>query len=288
MRLRVIVTAGIVLLGAGACAQKKPGTNAGAAAAAAEPTPPVVHFTAKDFAFEGPDTIQSGMTTIVLHNDGPSLHHLMLVRLDSGKTVADLKTAFADLKPGLDMPPAWAVPSGGVNPPMPGSDTQATLMIKPGNYAIVCVVDVPDHVPHVDKGMIKSLTVVPSTTPSAPAPKSDMTLTLVDFAFAPSTPFTAGHHVVKVVNKGTQPHEFELVKLAPGKTMADLAKWGQMYKGPLPGTSLGGAAPMAPGDVEYVPLDLTPGNYAALCFVVDPKTHMPHLAEGMALPFTIS
>jgi len=287
MRVQMIAVAGVLLLGAGACTGKKPEAS-GAAATAAVPTPPVVHFTAKDFMFQGPDTIQSGMTTIVLHNDGPSLHHLMLVRLDSGKTVADLKTAFADLKPGLDMPPAWAVPSGGVNPPMPGSDTQATLMIKPGNYAVVCVVDVPDHVLHVDKGMIKSLTVVPSTTPSAPAPKSDMTLALVDFAFAPSTPFTAGHHVVKVVNNGKQPHEFELIKLGPGKTMDDLAKWGQTFQGPIPGTSLGGAAPMAPGDVEYVSLDLTPGNYAALCFVVDPASDMPHLAKGMVLPFTIS
>lgn len=287
--MRVIALAGIVLLGVGGCARKEPASQtAGAASMATVATAPEVHFTAKDFAFQGPDTIQSGMTTVVLHNDGPSLHHLMLVRLDSGKTVADLKAAFAALKPGMDMPPSWAVPSGGVNPPMPGAETRATFMIRPGNYAVVCVVDVPDHVLHADKGMITGLTVVPSERPSAPAPTSDMTVTMVDFAFAPSTPFTAGHHVVKVVNDGKQPHEFEVIKLGPGKTMDDLGRWGQTYKGPLPGTSLGGAAPMAPGDVEYIPLDLTPGDYAILCFVVDPASHMPHLAKGMVLPFTIS
>ncbi|HKK08557.1 MAG TPA: hypothetical protein VKA44_06710, partial [Gemmatimonadota bacterium] len=242
---------------------------------------------AKDFAFEGPDTIASGMTTLVLHNDGPSLHHLMLVRLDSGKTVADLAAAFAALK-GADMPPAWAVPSGGANPPMPGSDTRVTLDVEPGTYAVVCVVDVPDHVLHVDKGMIKGLTVVPSARPSAPAPESDMTITEEDFAFVPSGPFTAGHHVIKVLNNGVQPHEVEVVRLAPGKTMEDLGKWGQTYEGPLPGTSLGGSAPMMPGQVEYVPLDFTAGDYAILCFVVDPASHMPHLAEGMVLTFTIS
>ncbi|MCG6958154.1 MAG: hypothetical protein LJF04_19365 [Gemmatimonadetes bacterium] len=288
--MRVMAIAGVLLLGLGGCAKSEPGAKAGGAAAtaAAPATPPVVHFTARDFAFQGPDTISSGMTTIVLHNDGPSLHHLMLVRLDSSKTVEDLKAAYKALAPGLDMPPAWAVPSGGVNPPMPGSDTQATLMIEPGNYAVVCVVDVPDHVLHVDKGMIKGLTVVPSATPSAPAPTSDMTVTEVDFAFAPSGAFTAGHHVIKVVNNGTQPHEMEVIKLAPGKTMDDLGKWGQTFKGPLPGTSLGGASPMSPGQVEYVPFDFTAGNYAILCFVVDPASHMPHLAKGMVLPFTIS
>jgi hypothetical protein len=147
---------------------------------------------------------------------------------------------------------------------------------------------VPDHVLHVDKGMIKGLTVVPSTTPSAPAPESDMTVTEVDFAFAPSGPFTAGHHVIKVVNNGSQPHEMEVIQLAPGKTMDDLGKWGQTFQGPLPGTSLGGAAPMSPGQAEYVPFDFTAGNYAILCFVVDPASHMPHLAKGMVLPFTIS
>jgi hypothetical protein len=93
--------------------------------------------------------------------------------------------------------------------------------------------------------------------------------------------------VVKVVNNGAQSHEMEVVQLAPGKTMDDLAKWGQTYAGPLPGTSLGGVAPMSPGQVEYVPLDLTAGNHALLCFVVDPAKHMPHIAEGMVLPFTI-
>jgi hypothetical protein len=287
--MRVMAMAGVLLLGLGGCAKTDSGAKAGGAAAtaAATPTPPEVHFTAKDFAFEGPDTIASGMTTVVLHNDGPSLHHLLLMRLDSGKTVEDLKAFASTMKP-TDMPPAWAVPSGGVNPPMPGADARATLMIEPGNYAVVCIVDVPDHVPHMMKGMIKGLTVAPSTTPSAPAPTSDITVTEVDFAFAPSAPFTAGHHVVKVVNNGTQPHEMVVIQLAPGKTMDDLAKWGQTYAGPPPGSTLGGAAPMMPGQVEYIPLDLTAGNYALLCFVVDPASHMPHLAKGMALPFTIS
>jgi len=278
--------AGILVLGLVACAKNDADSTTGGVAAAA-PAPQVVHFTARDFAFEGPTTIPSGMTTVVLHNDGPELHHLMLLRLEDGKTVDDLRAAVANMQP-TDMPPAWAVISGGVNPPMPGADTQATLMIEPGTYAVTCVVDVPDHVPHMMKGMISGLTVTPSTGPAAPAPASDVTVTAVDFAFAFSTPLTAGHHVIKFQNDGQQPHELELVKLAPGKTLDDLAKWGQTFEGPLPGTSLGGAAPMSPGQVAYIPLDLTPGDYVALCFVLDPAKHMPHLAEGMVTSFTIS
>ena len=131
--------AGMLVLGLVACAKNDAESAAGGVAAAAS-APQVVHFTARDFAFEGPATIPSGMTTIVLHNDGPELHHLMLMRLEDGKTVDDLRAAVAEMKP-TDMPPAWAVISGGVNPPMPGADTQATLMIDPGTYAVTCIVD---------------------------------------------------------------------------------------------------------------------------------------------------
>lgn len=276
----------IVLLGLCVTAwSDESGSTKGGATAAA---PPEVHFTARDFAFEGPATISSGWTTIVLHNDGPNLHHLMLTRLTGGKTLDDLKAAVAAMQPGELLPPAWAVPAGGVNPPDPGAVTRATLNIKPGIYAVVCIVDIPDHIPHMMKGMISALTVTPSTGPAAAEPTADLTIDLLDFAFAPQAPLTAGKHIVKVVNMGTQPHELEVIKLAEGKTMDDLAHWGQTFDGPLPGSSLGGAAPMAPGEVQYVPLDLTPGNYAILCFVPDPtKNNMPHLAEGMALPFTI-
>jgi hypothetical protein len=285
--MRPMTLVGVMLISCAACSGPKSAPEAGGSTAMTAKTPPEVHFTAKDFAFEGPDTISAGMTTLSLHNDGPSLHNLLLLRLEDGKTLQDLETAVSTMKP-TDMPPAWAVPSGGVNPPDPGADTRATLDIKPGNYAVTCVVDVPDHVPHIMKGMIKGLTVVPATGPSAPAPTADLTVTAVDFAFAFSAPPTAGHHVIKFVNDGKQPHELVIIRLAPGKTMDDLAKWGQTYQGALPGSSLGGAAPMMPGVVEYIPVDLTPGNYAALCFVMDPTSHMPHLAEGMVSPFTIS
>jgi hypothetical protein len=35
-------------------------------------------------------------------------------------------------------------------------------------------------------------------------------------------------------------------------------------------------------------VDLAPGDYVALCFLPDAGDGAPHLAHGMALPFTIS
>ncbi len=42
------------------------------------------------------------------------------------------------------------------------------------------------------------------------------------------------------------------------------------------------------GKSALVAVDLTPGNYVALCFIPDPKTRKPHFMLGMATPFTVS
>ena len=66
-------------------------TQAGAADA-----PRVVTVMAHDFSYTGvPDTIPAGVTAFSLQNNGTTLHHLLIVRLDSGKTVADLTKALA-------------------------------------------------------------------------------------------------------------------------------------------------------------------------------------------------
>src|ERR1041385_8247921 len=49
--------------------------KAGEQAAAAEPAAPrVVHVVANDFAFEAPDTVAGGLTTIHMMNHGKELH----------------------------------------------------------------------------------------------------------------------------------------------------------------------------------------------------------------------
>jgi hypothetical protein len=281
----------MVLLAAGACAPQDSGDVGGVAtstaAAAAVEAPPAVQFTARDFSFEGPDTIPAGLTTLVLDNEGPTYHHVQLVRLAEGHTAADLQAAFAAMRPG-DPYPAWATDAGGVNTPDPGAQARATLMIEAGEYAVICFVDTPDHVPHIAKGMMKGLTVTPASAPSAAEPVADLTLTLVDYAFSFSAPPTAGQHVIRIENAGPQPHEVLFVRLDEGKTVEDFMAWGQTFEGPAPGRALGGAPAMALGQTQYVPLELTPGNYLAVCFVPDSGDRMPHIAHGMVLPFTVS
>jgi hypothetical protein len=262
-----------------ACAR---GETPPADSAAVTTEPAVVTITARDFSFTMPDTIQSGVTKVVLVNEGPNLHHAQLVRLDDGKTFADVEAA---LKAG-GPPPAWVHDMGGPGAPPTGGSASATTNLQPGNYAVICFVDLPDRMPHYAKGMAKGFVVVQGTS-TAVEPTPTITMTIADYSFATDTTLTAGPHVVKVVNNGPQVHEVVVFKLDSAKTVDDFIKFGETYQGAPPGQTMGGIVGVRPGDTHYFDLNLTPGNYLLLCFVPDSKDGKPHIVHGMMQPFTI-
>ncbi len=280
-----VATAAVTVLGA--CAQKEqasstPGGSASQAGAPAAPAIVTVH--AKDFTYDAPAEISSGVTTFKLVNDGSTFHHLVLVRLDSGKTVADLGEAMKKKAP----PPAWAVFIGGPNSPDPTKESNATLDLAPGNYAMICFVDLPGGVPHFVKGMVHAFTVKQASGPSAPVPTPDITIGLKEYAFEINKPITAGSHTFEVRNSGAQQHEVEVLKLAPGKKLEDLMKWMDKMDGPPPASAVGGAVVAAPNQPVYFTADLTPGDYVFICFIPDAKDGKPHFVHGMQHTFTVN
>jgi len=247
--------------------------------------PRVVTVVAREFAFQAPDEVPAGMVTFQLQNRGQALHHMQVIRLDDGKTLQDL---YAALQAG-GAPPAWAHDYGGPNAPDPGSDSNATMFLQPGNYAILCFVDIPDHVPHVMKGMAKMIRVTPAPVPAAATNiTGDVTLTLNDYSFTLSAPLTRGVHTIRVENPtAAQSHEVELVKLAPGKTVNDLLQWIANPQGPPPGSAIGGIAGMEKGQVQSFTYDFAPGEYGFVCFLPGPDGR-PHFMHGMTQQFTVS
>jgi hypothetical protein len=276
--LRGCTRAALITLAA--CQSSKTAHDTPSAAA----TPNVITVTATDFLFDAPAETPAGPTTIRLVNNGPSIHHVQLLKLEEGKTPDDF---IAALKAG-GPPPQWAVVAGGPNPPEVGSSTSATVMLDPGNYAIVCFIPSADGVPHLMKGMTRALKVTAATGAVAAEPGADLVVKLVDFDFQLSGPLTAGHHVLRVENAGAQPHEIALVQLKPGKEPMDFAAWGEKQQGPAPGTLFGGVSGIMPGTHAFATVDLPPGDYALLCFVPDMKDGKPHFVHGMAKKITVS
>jgi hypothetical protein len=241
----------------------------------------VVNVTGEDFKFDAPDVIPAGLTEFRFLNKGPSLHHMAILKLTGGKTVDDLRAALANPGP----PPAWVKEVGGPNAPDAGLESNATVMLEPGNYALICFVDLGGP-PHFAKGMIRPLRVVPAKGAAA-RPKTDVTATLVDYGFKLSSPIRAGNRTIRVHNAGKQHHEVELVQLAPGKTLGDMMNWLGKMEGPPPGKALGGVAGMDVGMSQYFTANFTPGNYALICFLPDSKDGKPHFAHGMAQQITV-
>jgi hypothetical protein len=248
------------------------------------PTPNVVTIAATDYAYDAPAEIPAGVTTFRLETSGQAMHHAIIVQLDSGKTFDDLMAAFAQPGP----PPAWAVPVGGPNAPAPGGSSNATIDLAPGDYAIICMVDLPGGVPHIAHGMSRPLRVVAAAEgPAAPLPTPDVRLTLSDYHFEFSAPVTAGRRTFEVVGAPGQPHEVELVRLEPGKSAMDVITWAAAPEGPPPGTPIGGTAPAIAGRSVFFEADLAPGTYALICFLPDPSDGKPHFTHGMIREFTV-
>jgi hypothetical protein len=243
-----------------------------------------VTITASDYAFDAPDTIPAGLTELRLLNRGTEMHHVMLIRLDAGKTMNDL---FAAMKPEAALP-SWAREVGGPNTPGPGGESNAILRFTAGRYAMICVIPSSDGKPHVMKGMAKEVIVVPAPSSTASANlRVNATMTLFDYAFQLSQPLQAGRQTIRVKNTAAQSHEVVFVRLQPGKKPADVLAWMQKMEGPPPGAPIGGTTPMARGEENIITLDLPPGDYGLLCFVSDAKDGKPHFMHGMMTQFSI-
>lgn len=260
----------------------------------AAPAANVVTITASDFAFGAPDSIPAGLTTFRMLNHGREPHQAVIFGAP-GKSFAELEAAavpkgsetewwhaFLALQPTFP---------GGPGVVMGADSSIITTNLAPGNYLIACFVPSPDGKWHVQKGMFRRLvvTAAPTAATAAPEPKSDVTVTLSDYGFSPSTPLTAGTHTIRVENSGPQVHELTIERLAPGKTIADWQRWiaGGM-KGEPPSMPVGGFAGPDQGKVGWVTVTLTPGTYLLLCYVPDVKDGAPHFVHGMVKEVTVS
>jgi hypothetical protein len=277
MHLRsTLALAAAVPVALAACA-KKP-------APAAQPTANAVSYTATEFTFEGPDTIPAGLTTFQLANAGQEAHQLVVMRIDSGKTMADVQAMMQN--PAV---PDWLGFPVGVSVIAPGDTGNATAVLTPGHYVMACFVSSPDGTPHVAKGMVRPLEVTPSSAPLAPEPVADLVITEKDYAFDISAPITAGTHTIRVENAGPQVHEVSVNMLAPGKTVADVQAWaaGGM-QGPPPAKPMGGVTGPDVGGHSFFTATFAPGNYFLVCFVPDKTDGKPHMMHGMLKEFTVS
>lgn len=273
-----------------------------AACEAAPPTIPEIQLSSREFAFNLPDSIAGGLVTIHLMNDGQEDHHAQFIRLNDGVTHAQFDSVFEAAMAALPtegeaaFSPLFRIVTlaGGPSIVTAGGRTAVTLDLAAGEYVVACFIASPDGVMHVAKGMRHRLTVTAPPATMPPPPVADGRVDMADFAFATMPEVHAGPMVLEVTNSGQEPHEMVVVRLE-GIGLDQLMSMlmqppaaGEAPAGPPPFTFVGGMQGVAPGARGWARLDLTPGDYALVCFIPSPANEgKPHIALGMARAFTV-
>lgn len=254
----------------------------------------VVDVKAGEFFFLAPDTIPAGVTTFRLlqtgmmatrHKEGVTgralvadqgdntrgFHMLWVVRLDSGKTVADLHRAAQ----AGERETRWTPQLGGAASILPPLTTNVTMDLPPGNYALVCYVgsaraDRSRY--HLLHGMARPLTVVAAAGARAPAPRVDVVATITgDGIVTFSRPIRAGRTVIRVENSTDRNWEFKFQRIPDGMTGIEfLAQTADAE----PGVSIGGLSSVPPGRSVITTLEFTRGE-----FIVGTHSAMRHASS---------
>jgi len=277
------------------------GSSMGTAASSA------VNVIARDFAFDAPDSIPSGWTTIRFTNAGTQTHFVVFHRLPPEKTLQDwaaavtapFDSAWGGLQAGTmtkaqagavlaSMLPPWygdIEDMGGVGLVAPGHSAQATMNLSPGTYVLECYVKTPDLQFHVGLGMAHQLTVTASDSGEQP-PQADLDITFADGKMDAPAEVSSGRHVV-AVHYRWQPatgmgNDVNVAQLPDGTTAEDLIPWMDWMnvhglEAPAPATFVGGVQEAPEGSTVYFTVDLPPGRHA---WAVEN-------GQGLVQPFTV-
>jgi len=237
---------------------------------------PVARFVTKEYAFTVPPTLPAGLVRVRVVNHGTVPHYARIVRLDSAKTLADFN---AWRKSGTRAP-AWFVAVGGPAPVSPRDSAEAAVVLSPGRHLVFCTYPMPGGTSaHVDSGMVREITVRPSTSAASPnatveSLDSDATLIVGDYVFSPIT-LRPGLQRVRVTNAGNTAHQALIVRLPDGVKEGDELAWFRAnYRTQRPGRPAGGLLEVKPKETSWFSVWLEPGRYLLLCgFVAGNRRH---------------
>lgn len=244
----------------------------------------VVEVDAGEFFLRGPDTISAGLVTFRLRQIGDLLtdrakveaenlapatpnndptrafHMLWVVRLKPGHTMTEWYTAHV-----RGDPTPWAVDMGGPSSAEPPLSANASMVLEPGNYVLVCHVGsarADKSRSHLLKGMFRSLTVLPSGTPVTELPRADVIAYITGTGQVRLEGIVrSGPQSIMVINDAPKSYEFMVHKLRTGRTAADAVSWRRTDGTPHPFASQGGLSDIPSGARRLTTIEFASGDY---------------------------
>lgn len=253
--------------------------------------------------------VPTGLVELRFTNRGSQNHMAQLFRLDPGVSentlIQRLTPLFTSHDPKVTVSALHATLSiasaaGGADSIPPGTSQTVIERLTAGHYVVVCFDSTANGTVHFLLGMHRSFWATADAW--APVDRDERLVngvpqangTVQEFDHHITVPHVISQHepLLLKIKVRDQTHEFQLLRVPSGTTANQLL---QCFTGPQsacplkgPPTDAGGAASIAPGSTHWVELHLAPGTYAALCFVPDIKTGMPHAFMGMITVFTVT
>lgn len=276
---------GLVLAGCGDDDDTESSTPTTAETTDASGAQDSVSVTMSDYAYAVSGQLKAG-GTLQLRNAGKEIHMVAVGKFKEGKTLDDLKAAFAqppaegegegegeeESDPTAEIVDEVALPVGAFM--FPGQSAGITVPeFGAGKYALICYLPVEGtEDPHFSKGMVSELTVEGA---KAAEPTADATYSLeAGKAITGPATLTAGRHVLKLTAAaGSEDLEPALLKPDAGKTVADIDKAFDAFDESglpvgaadlVPGDVIAGVFDLGPVKTMYLTVDLTPGTYVLI------------------------
>jgi hypothetical protein len=123
----------------------------------------LIRVVARDYVYDAPATVSSGIATIQLLNQGVDIHHVSVQTLPDGKTVKE----FFDATRNSGRAPDWSKSLAQSSTIPNGGEAFISFRMPPGRYILSCLIPARDGRSHVAKGMYQ---VITATGPVAAAP----------------------------------------------------------------------------------------------------------------------
>ena len=238
--------------------------------------------TVTDDALQVPETLPAGFYTLTVddRSDLPRTG-IEIDRLNDGvelQQVLDAYEAVTATFEGEGDPGAATQRLASLVTAVTGESVPPTVAAyTPGTYLAISSMDPSLH----------ATFEVTEAAASGAAPQPDLTIDMMEFAFDIPAQLPAGPQTWEIRNIGEQVHHMVLFRLNEGATLDDVLAFAETMQGPPPGEEVGYTAILSPEVSNYVTHDLAPGTYAALCFLPDYDTGVPHVALGMAAEFEV-
>jgi len=249
---------------------------------------------AEDYAYQAPNQIPSGWTTMQFENHGNEDHFLLVAKVPDGKTLEDYTTqivmpfnevwyalrddgleqelVFEKLMPNL---PEWFAGiefMGGTGIVPAGESSEITLRLDPGTYILECYFKNEDGELHSVEGMLRELTVTDSQSDTTP-PEADINITLSNFDMDIQGDLKPGKHTfsVHIIENPEQGfgHNVHVVRVDEDANIDELMRFINFFevdgmRTPSPFTFAGGMHLMPAGATTYFTTELKSGRYIFL------------------------